>query len=117
MHLLGQEPERDPLDTVVRVGGLRLIGMYSSVPDEVYGELHDAQLHALAVELAEPAPDGTVLVVHHPPIWSTTRQSELVALRDPQRLAAAIRGTDVHWFSVITLIVSAPEPSPAFLCG
>ncbi|HTP19679.1 MAG TPA: hypothetical protein VMJ65_08750 [Solirubrobacteraceae bacterium] len=96
MHLLGQEPERDPLDTVVRVGGLRLIGMYSSVPDEVYGELHDAQLHALAVELAEPAPDGTVLVVHHPPIWSTTRQSELVALRDPQRLAAAIRGTDVR---------------------
>ena len=40
--------------------------------------------------------DGTVLVVHHPPIWSTTPTSELVALREPQRLAAVIRGSDVR---------------------
>jgi len=95
-HLLGREPERGPLDEVVSVGGLRLIGIDSSVPDEVHGELDDAQLEALAAELAEPAPDGTVLVVHHPPIWSTTPMSELVALREPQRLAAVIRGTDVR---------------------
>ena len=95
-HLLGQNPEPGPLDEVVRVAGLRLIGIDSSVPDEVYGELDDAQLEALADELAEPAPDGTVLVVHHPPIWSTTPMSELVALREPQRLAAVIRGTDVR---------------------
>jgi 3',5'-cyclic AMP phosphodiesterase CpdA len=37
-----------------------------------------------------------VLVVHHPPIWSTTPMSELVALREPQRLAAVIRDTDVR---------------------
>jgi 3',5'-cyclic AMP phosphodiesterase CpdA len=95
-HLLGREPARAPLDEVVRVGGLRLIGVDSSVPDEVHGELGDAQLVALADELAEPAADGTVLVVHHPPIWSTTPMSELVALREPERLAAVIRGTDVR---------------------
>jgi 3',5'-cyclic-AMP phosphodiesterase len=95
-HLLGREPERGPLDEVVRVGGLRLIGMDSSVPGEVHGELDDAQLEALAEELSEPAGDGTVLVVHHPPIWSTTPMSELVALREPQRLAAVIRGSDVR---------------------
>jgi 3',5'-cyclic-AMP phosphodiesterase len=95
-HLLGRQPERAPLDEVVRVGGLRLIGIDSSVPDEVHGELDDAQLEALADELAHSAPDGTVLVVHHPPIWSTTPMSELVALRDPQRLAAVIRGSDVR---------------------
>jgi 3',5'-cyclic AMP phosphodiesterase CpdA len=95
-HLLGRERERGPLDEVVRVRGLRLIGMDSSVPGEVHGELDDAQLEALADELTEPAPDGTVLVVHHPPIWSTTPMSELVALREPQRLAAVIRGSDVR---------------------
>lgn len=95
-HLLGREPERGPLDEVVRVGGLRLIGLDSTVPGEVHGELDDAQLAALADELVEPAPDGTLLVVHHPSIWSTTPQSALVALRDPQRLAAVIRGSDVR---------------------
>jgi 3',5'-cyclic-AMP phosphodiesterase len=95
-HLLGQEPETGALDAVVRAGGLRVIGVDSSVPGEVYGELDDAQLHALAVELAEPADLGTILVVHHPPIWSTTPMSQLVALREPERLAEAIRGTDVR---------------------
>ena len=95
-HLLGRAPERGPLDEVVRVGGLRLIGIDSSVADEVHGELDDAQLEALADELSEPAADGTVLVVHHPPIWSTTPMSERVALREPERLAAVIRGTDVR---------------------
>ena len=70
-HLLGRKPDRGPLDEVVRVRGLRLIGMDSTVPGEVHGELDDAQLEALANELAEPAADGTVIVVHHPPIWST----------------------------------------------
>jgi 3',5'-cyclic-AMP phosphodiesterase len=82
-HLLGREPEAGPLDEVVRVGGLRLIGLDSSVPGEIHGELDEAQLEAVADELVTPAPDGTVLVVHHPPIWSTTPMSELVALRDP----------------------------------
>ena len=95
-HLLGRPPDRGPLDELVRVGGLRVIGMDSSVPGEVHGELDDTQLEALAGELAEPAADGTVLVVHHPPIWSTTPMSELVALREPQRLAAVLRGSDVR---------------------
>jgi Icc protein len=95
-HLLGREPAHGPLDEVVRVGGLRLIGLDSTVPGEVHGELAKAQLGALADELTEPAADGTVLVVHHPPIWSTTPMSELVALREPQRLADVIRGSDVR---------------------
>jgi 3',5'-cyclic-AMP phosphodiesterase len=95
-HLLGRAPERGPLDEVVRVGGLRVVGLDSSVPGENHGRLDDSQLAALAAELDQPAPDGTVLVVHHPPIWSTTPMSELVALREPERLAAVIRDTDVR---------------------
>jgi 3',5'-cyclic AMP phosphodiesterase CpdA len=72
-HLLGRKPAPGPLDEVIRVRGLRLIGIDSTVPGEVYGELGDVQLEALAAELAQDAADGTVLVVHHPPIWSTTR--------------------------------------------
>src|SRR5262249_51554157 len=83
-HLLAAEPERGPLASVVQVGGLRVIGIDSSVPAADHGELDDAQLHALAAELARPAADGTILVVHHPPIWSTTAMSELVALREPE---------------------------------
>lgn len=95
-HLLGRTPERGPLDEVLRVRDLRLIGLDSSVQGEVHGELDDAQLEALADELADRTADGTVLVVHHPPIWSTTPMSELVALRQPDRLAAVIRDTDVR---------------------
>jgi 3',5'-cyclic-AMP phosphodiesterase len=54
-HLLGWEPERGPLDEVVHVGGLRVVGTDSSVPGEVHDELDDTQLAALADELAEPA--------------------------------------------------------------
>ena len=95
-HFLGLTPSQDPLDEVVRAGGLRVIGIDSSVPGEDHGELSDAQLEWLAAELAEPAADGTLLVVHHPPIWSTTPMSQLVALREPQRLGDVIRGSDVR---------------------
>jgi 3',5'-cyclic AMP phosphodiesterase CpdA len=95
-HLLGAEARSGPLDAVLRVGGLRVIGVDSSVPGAAHGELDEAQLHALASELASPAADGTILVVHHPPIWSTTPMSELVALREPERLAAVIQGSDVR---------------------
>jgi 3',5'-cyclic AMP phosphodiesterase CpdA len=93
--LLGLEPGDGPLDSVVHAGGLRVIGLDSSVPGVDYGELSDTQLQWVAAKLATPAPEGTILVVHHPPIWSTTPHSELVALRGPGRLADVIRGTDV----------------------
>jgi 3',5'-cyclic AMP phosphodiesterase CpdA len=96
VQLLGRQPDAGPLDEVMRARGLRLIGLDSTVPGEDYGEVSEAQLRAMAEELAEPAPDGTVLVVHHPPIWSTTPTSELVALRKPEQLGAVIRDTDVR---------------------
>ncbi len=70
-YLLGRAPANGPLDTVIEVEGLRVIGMDSSVPGVDYGELDGAQLDALAAELARPAAEGTILVVHHPPIDDT----------------------------------------------
>jgi hypothetical protein len=51
---------------------LRLIGPDSCVPGEARGELDEAQLEKLASEPDEPDPDGSWLVIRHPPIWSTT---------------------------------------------
>ncbi|MGO9956950.1 MAG: metallophosphoesterase [Solirubrobacteraceae bacterium] len=95
-HLPGLGAGDGPLDTVLRIGGLRVIGLDSSVAGSAHGQLAQAQIGALAAELAEPAADGTILVVHHPPIWSTTPASELVGLREPGRLATVLRGSDVR---------------------
>jgi 3',5'-cyclic AMP phosphodiesterase CpdA len=80
----------------VRVGGLRVIGLHSTLRGEVRGELDDVQLDALADELSRPAADGTVLVIEHPPITSMTQMSDLSTLHEPERLSAVIRGSDVR---------------------
>lgn len=93
--VLGLEQSNKPLDSVVHVDGLRVIGLDSTAPGFDYGELGDDQLQWLAGELATRAPDGTILALHHPPIWSTTPHNELIGLRARGRLADVIRGTDV----------------------
>lgn len=93
--VLELDPSDEPLDSVVYLDGLRVIGLDSTVVGFDYGELRDDQLGWLGGQLAIPAPDGTILVLHHPPIWSTTPHNELMALRDRGRLADVIRGTDV----------------------
>ncbi|WP_246271743.1 hypothetical protein [Amycolatopsis acididurans] len=50
------------------IGGLRIIALDSSVPGHGHGELSGGQLDWLARELATPAPDGTILAPHHPPL-------------------------------------------------
>jgi 3',5'-cyclic-AMP phosphodiesterase len=46
--------------------------------------------------LAEPAPDGTVLALHHPPLPTRVKIMGLVELRAVHRLAEVITGTDVR---------------------
>lgn len=95
-HLLGVAPHPGPLDHVLWVGDLRIVVLDSSVPGLPYGELTAEQLRGLRAELATPAPDGTVLAVHHPPLPTPSRLSQLMRLRDRPELAAAIAGSDVR---------------------
>lgn len=95
-HLLGAGPSAAPLDTVVEVDGLRIVVLDSTVPGHGHGELRPAQLSWLAAELARPAPHGTVLALHHPPLPSTSRFTARIALRDRAALAAVLAGTDVR---------------------
>jgi len=97
--LLPEDPSVDPLapcDQVHRLGGLRVVVVDSTTPGVHGGELTDAQLHRLADELAVPAPEGTVLVLHHPPVPSPMPTMREVGLARPDRLAEVIAGTDVR---------------------
>jgi 3',5'-cyclic AMP phosphodiesterase CpdA len=67
------------------------------VPGAVYGELGGAQLAWLREVLATPAPAGSVVVLHHPPLTvPTSLVMDRVNLRDAAALAEAVRGTDVR---------------------
>jgi Icc protein len=85
-----------PLDKSYDVGGLRIVTLDSTVPGFHHGEVSDQQLQWLEAELAVPAPDGTILALHHPPVPSVLDLSVLVELRDQRRLADVVRGSDVR---------------------
>lgn len=94
--LLDEAPSMAPLDRVRMIDGLRLITLDTSVPGHHYGEISKAQLDWLARELATPAPDGTILALHHPPIPSVLDMAVTVELRDQASLGRVLRGSDVR---------------------
>ena len=94
--LLGMEPSEEPVTDVWDLGGLRLVALDSSVPGWHHGDLGADQLEWLRRELATPAPLGTILALHHPPLPSHVPLFDILELRDQGRLAEVIAGTDVR---------------------
>jgi len=94
--LMGEAPSDKPQDRVYDLGGLRLIALDSSVPGFHHGDLTESQLAWLAQELAAPAPHGTLLALHHPPIPTPIALMGMIELEDQAALAAVIEGTDVR---------------------
>ena len=95
--LFGVEPSTEPQDRVYDIDGLRIISFDTTVPGYHHGAMTDAQLAWLADELSTPAPHGTLLAVHHPPVptpllWAM----EMLELQGQDRLAEVLRGTDVR---------------------
>ena len=91
------EATEAPQDRVHDLGGLRIISLDTTVPGFHHGELTDAQLDWLADVLAVPAPHGTIIAVHHPPVptpllWAM----EMLELEAQDRFAAVVAGTDVR---------------------
>jgi Icc protein len=86
----------DPWDTTTRVGGLRIAVLDSTVPGHHHGELDPDQLEWLRTELAAPAPEGTVLLLHHPPLPSPVPSVDMLRLRGTEKLAEVLTGTDVR---------------------
>jgi Icc protein len=94
--LFGEFPSDRPVDRVYDVNGLRVITLDTSVPGHHYGEVTGSQLDWLAEELATPAPHGTILAMHHPPIPSVLDLAVSVELRDQTELAEVLMGSDVR---------------------
>ena len=94
--LLDQPAGDDPVDHSYFVNGLRVITLDTSVPGFHHGEVTPEQLEWLAAELATPAPDGTILALHHPPVPSVLDLAVLVELRNQTALAGVLRNSDVR---------------------
>jgi 3',5'-cyclic AMP phosphodiesterase CpdA len=78
------------------VRGLRVVTLDSLVPGSVHGVISDAQLEALSGLLATPAPAGTILAFHHPPLHIPTASwMERAGLHNRDALRDAIDGSDV----------------------
>jgi Icc protein len=95
-RLFGELATQKPIDRVYDINGLRVITLDSSVPGFHWGEVTDAQLDWLAEELSTPAPHGTILAMHHPPLPSVLDLAVLVELRDQVGLAEVLDGSDVR---------------------
>ncbi|WP_106814419.1 phosphodiesterase [Microbacterium timonense] len=85
-----------PVDRVDELDGLRVVTLDTTVPGHHHGEVTDDQLAWLADVLAVPAPLGTILAMHHPPVPSVLPLAASVELRDQRRLARVLRGSDVR---------------------
>jgi 3',5'-cyclic-AMP phosphodiesterase len=95
-ELLREFPSMSPIDRVHDVNGLRVISLDTSVPGHHHGELADEQLDWLAEELSTPAPHGTILAMHHPPLPTVLDLAVTVELRDQVGLSEVLFGSDVR---------------------
>ncbi|PPK64102.1 metallophosphoesterase [Actinokineospora auranticolor] len=95
-ELLGVPESSAEYDAVFDVDGLRVVVLDSSEPGKHDGHLSAAQLDWLGKVLTEPAPRGTVVVAHHPPLPSPVPTVHLLRLRDADRFAEVIAGTDTR---------------------
>jgi 3',5'-cyclic-AMP phosphodiesterase len=98
-HLLGEAGDGAGLGAINRTywrDSLRIIALDSTIPGEDGGALDERTLDYLRAELRAPAPDGTILALHHPPLSSPVAPMAGIALRDPARLRDAIAGSDVR---------------------
>ncbi|GAA3665182.1 metallophosphoesterase [Microbacterium marinilacus] len=94
--LLGLSADEQPVTGVWDLGGLRLVALDSSVPGWHHGEIDEEQRQWLRDLLATPAPLGTILALHHPPLPSHVPLFDILELRDQPALADAIAGSDVR---------------------
>lgn len=94
--LLDLPATEEPVTGEWDLDGLRLIALDTSVPGWHHGDLDPGQLSWLAEILKQPAPHGTLLAMHHPPLPSHLPLFDILELRHQDELAEVIRDTDVR---------------------
>lgn len=93
--LLEEPPLPAPVDRRYDLGGLRVLVLDSSTPGVHHGEVTADQLRWLGQQLETPAEDGTLLVMHHPPVPVVQDLAVLSELRGQEELARVLSGSDV----------------------
>ncbi|PYY37400.1 MULTISPECIES: metallophosphoesterase [unclassified Curtobacterium] len=96
MHTMEHHDPAVPVRGRSVVAGRRIVTVDTSVPGAGYGELSATATEHLRAALAEPAPHGSVVVLHHPPLPAPTSLHDALKLRNPGDLAAVLRGADVR---------------------
>ncbi|GGR73245.1 3',5'-cyclic AMP phosphodiesterase CpdA [Nocardioides luteus] len=96
-EVLFGEASDAPQDRVHDIDGLRIIALDTTVPGWHHGDITQPQLDWLAEVLSEPAPHGTLLAMHHPPVPLPLNEASVIIELDGQdRLAPVLEGTDVR---------------------
>lgn len=95
-ELLDEPGTDQPVHHVVQLDGLRLIALDTSVPGYHHGALDTTSLAWLDAVLAEPAPRGTLIAMHHAPIATPLSLMDVLELRDQDEFADIVRGRDVR---------------------
>ncbi len=94
--LLDSPADGKPQYAVYDVSGLRVVVLDTSVPGYHHGSLDEEQLRWLRKQLSTPAPLGTVIALHHPPIPPVIDLMGLIELENQPQLWEAIEGSDVR---------------------
>lgn len=92
----GAAEDDSPVYQVLDIRALRIVAIDSTVPGYPCGQISADQLHMLAAEPKTPAPHGTLLPPHHPPLPSPIGLDRFVGFTNPGDLAEVVRGTDVR---------------------
>lgn len=85
-----------PREVELPVRGWRVITFDSSVPGAGYGLIDADQRRWLHERLAEPCENGTVLVVHHPPVPAAGALLKELQLQQPADLLTLAAASDVR---------------------
>lgn len=106
---LWDDDSAGPLNSEHDLNGLRVLVLDTNVDDVPWGQVAPASLEWLAQRLATPAPLGTLLVMHHPPLpQPQTAPNVIWPLRNPDAVAAVVAGRDVR------MILSGHVHQPSF---
>ncbi len=97
VHTMEYTPPSVPVSGQSVVAGFRVVTVDTSVPGAGYGEVSESALERLRAALTgEPVPNGTVVVLHHPPVPAPTLLHEALRLQNPEDLAEVLDGSDVR---------------------
>ena len=116
--MLGQSTatdEEEPYYYSRRIGDLRVLMLDSKIPGRVHGRLGERQLAWLDQELADPAPGGDLLVMHHPCVPRGVPRPDDYLLLDADALAQVLARHTSH--RVLAILCGHSHVSTASVFG